>query len=152
MRYAKAISDARQLSYADMALLYAFYGKIEEVSADATEKEVIKRFLKRLLMPIGQPLATRLHANYPNPFNPETWIPYQLAADSDITVRIYDTSGRIVRTLFTGYQTAGYYLNRSEAAYWDGKNELGEQVASGIYIYELTTPTFSQTRRLVILK
>ncbi len=145
------IADSH-LSDTDIALLYSFYEKIEEVSANATQKELIRRFLKRLLMPVGSPLATRLHANYPNPFNPETWIPYQLAEDSDITIRIYDASGHIVRTLFTGHQAAGYYLSRNEAVYWDGKNELGEQAASGVYIYELTTPTFKQTRRLVILK
>ena len=70
-------------------------------------------------------MDTKLHANYPNPFNPETWIPYQLAEDSDVTIRIYDASGHIVRTLFAGHQAAGYYLSRSEAVYWDGKNELG---------------------------
>ena len=103
-------------------------------------------------MSVDGPLETRLYANYPNPFNPETWIPYQLATDSDITIRIYDTTGRIVRTLFIGHQISGYYLSRSKAAYWDGKNELGEHVASGVYVYELETPTFTQTRRLVILK
>ena len=146
------ISSSIHLSDADIGLLSSFYENIEEISADATQKELVKRFLRGLLTPVGHPLATRLHANYPNPFNPETWIPYQLATDSDITIRIYDASGRIVRTLFIGHQAAGYYLSRGEAAYWDGKNELGEQVASGIYIYELTTPTFRQTRRLVILK
>ena len=140
------------LSDADIALLSSFYEKIEEVSANDTQKELVKRFLKGLLTPVERPLATRLHANYPNPFNPETWIPYQLATDSDITIRIYDASGRIVRMLFTGHQAAGYYLSRGEAAYWDGKNELGEQVASGVYICELVTPMFKQTRRLVILK
>ena len=146
------ISGSIHLSDTDIALLHSFYEKIEEVSANATQKELVRRFLKGLLMPVEVPLETKLHANYPNPFNPETWIPYQLATDSDITIRIYDASGHIVRTLVTGHQAAGYYLNRSEAAYWDGKNELGEQMASGVYIYELTTPTFKQTRRLVILK
>ena len=146
------ISSSIHLSDADIALLYSFYEKIEEISANDTQKELIKRFLRGLLTPVGRPLATRLHANYPNPFNPETWIPYQLATDSDITIRIYDASGRIVRMLFTGHQAAGYYLSRGEAAYWDGKNELGERVASGVYICELVTPMFKQTRRLVILK
>ncbi len=140
------------LSDADIALLSSFYEKIEEVSANDTQKELVKRFLRGLLTPVGRPLATRLHANYPNPFNPETWIPYQLATDSDITIRIYDASGRVVRTLFTGHQAAGYYLSRGEAAYWDGKNELGERVASGVYICELVTPMFKQTRQLVVLK
>ena len=146
------ISSSIHLSDADIALLYSFYEKIEEISANDTQKELVERFLRGLLTPVGRPLATRLHANYPNPFNPETWIPYQLATDSDITIRIYDTSGRVVRMLFTGHQAAGYYLSRGEAAYWDGKNELGERVASGVYICELVTPMFKQTRRLVVLK
>ena len=103
-------------------------------------------------MSVEEPMDTKLHANYPNPFNPETWIPYQLAEDSDITVPIYDASGHIVRTLFVGHQTSGYYLSRSEAVCWDGKNELGEQVAGTVYICELATLTFKQTRQLVIRK
>lgn len=142
----------RQLSETDTALLNSFYEKIEGISGSAAQIEVVKRFLRQLLVPVEEPLITKLHANFPNPFNPETWIPYQLATDSDITIRIYNTSGHVVRTLFTGYQMSGYYLSRSKAAYWDGRNEIGEQVASGIYIYELVTPTFKQTRRLVILK
>ena len=140
------------LSDADIDLLYAFYQKIEEISEDTTQIERVRRFLSRLLMPVEGPLQTKLHANYPNPFNPETWIPYQLAEDAEITIRIYNTAGKVVRTLFSGHQASGYYLSRSQAAYWDGKNELGERVASGVYIYELTTPTFKQTKRLVVLK
>lgn len=145
-------SPTRPLSDADIALLYSFYQTIEEKSGDSTQIELVKRFLRQLLMPVNGPLETKLHANYPNPFNPETWIPYQLAEDTDITIRIYNIAGRVVRTLFVGHQAAGYYLSRSKAAYWDGKNEFGEQVASGIYIYELATPTFKQTRRLVVVK
>ena len=140
------------LSAADIDLLYVFYQKIEEISEDTTQIERVKRFLRRLLMPVEGPLQTKLYPNYPNPFNPETWIPYQLAMDAKITIRIYNTEGRIVRTIFSGHQVSGYYLTRNQAAYWDGKNELGEQVASGVYIYELTTPTFKQTKRLVVLK
>ncbi|MXY99299.1 T9SS type A sorting domain-containing protein, partial [Candidatus Poribacteria bacterium] len=140
------------LSDADMALLYAFYQKIEEMPEDTTQIAVIKRFLKQLLIPARGPLETKLYANYPNPFNPETWIPYQLAVDAEINIRIYNTEGKIVRTLFSGHQKSGYYLNRNRAAYWDGRNQLGEQVASGVYIYELTTPTFKQTKRLVVVK
>ncbi len=149
---ATGISNSTDLSGADITLLSSFYERIEEISASATHKKLVKRFLKALLMSVEEPMDTKLHANYPNPFNPETWIPYQLAEDSNVTIRIYDASGHIVRTLFTGHQTAGYYLSRSEAVYWDGKNELGEQVASGVYICELATPTFKQTRQLVILK
>ena len=150
--YRNILNSTRQLSETDIALLNSFYEKIEGISGNAAQIELVKRFLRQLLMPVKEPLVTKLHANFPNPFNPETWIPYQLATDSDITIRIYNTSGHVVRTLFTGYQVSGYYLSRSKAAYWDGRNEIGEQVASGVYIYELVTPTFKQTRRLVILK
>ena len=101
---------------------------------------------------IGKPTQDLLLQNYPNPFNPETWIPYQLSEDSPVSVSIYDTTGRLVRTLSLGFQSAGFYNSRSQAAYWDGRNALGERVASGIYFYQLTTPAFQQTRRLVILK
>ena len=101
---------------------------------------------------IGQPTQNLLLQNYPNPFNPETWIPYQLSEDSAVSISIYDTTGRLVRTLSLGFQSAGFYNSRSQAAYWDGRNELGERVASGVYFYQLTTPTFQQTRRLVIVK
>ena len=150
--YRDILDSTHQLSKTDIALLNSFYEKIEGISGNAAQIELVKRFLRQLLMPVEEPLVTKLHANFPNPFNPETWIPYQLATDSDITIRIYNTSGHVVRTLFTGYQMSGYYLSRSKAAYWDGRNEIGEQVASGVYIYELVTPTFKQTRRLVILK
>ena len=101
---------------------------------------------------IGQPTQNLLLQNYPNPFNPETWIPYQLSEDSAVSISIYDTTGRLVRTLSLGFQSAGFYNSRSQAAYWDGRNELGERVASGVYFYQLTTPEFQQTRRLVIVK
>ncbi|MYA69368.1 T9SS type A sorting domain-containing protein [Candidatus Poribacteria bacterium] len=140
------------LSAADIDLLYAFYQKIEEMSEDATQIEQVRRFLRHLLMPVEDPLQTKLYPSYPNPFNPETWIPYQLAEDTEIAIRIYNTEGKTVRTLFAGHQASGYYLDRSRAAHWDGRNELGEQVASGVYICELTTPTFKQTKRLVVLK
>ena len=101
---------------------------------------------------IGIPNQNLLLQNYPNPFNPETWIPYQLSEDSPVSVSIYDTTGQLIRTLSLGYQSAGFYNSRERAAYWDGRNALGERVASGVYFYQLTTPSFEQTRRLVILK
>ena len=101
---------------------------------------------------IGQPTQNQLLQNYPNPFNPETWIPYQLSEDSAVSVSIYDASGKLVRTLSLGTQSAGFYNSRERAAYWDGRNALGESVASGVYFYQLTTPSFQQTRRLVIVK
>ena len=90
--------------------------------------------------------------NYPNPFNPETWIPYQLATPADVTLTIYAADGKPVRTLGLGYQSAGTYQERSRAAYWDGNNELGEPVASGVYFYTLTAADFIATRKMVIMK
>ena len=107
--------------------------------------------LEQLLVALT-PKETELLANYPNPFNPETWIPYRLAEDVNVTLTIYDSSGQVVHTLDVGHRIASAYENRSKAVYWDGRNDLGEQVASGIYFYTLTTRDFSATRRMVILK
>jgi hypothetical protein len=101
---------------------------------------------------LSRPQSTALLQNYPNPFNPETWIPYQLAQSEDVMIKIFNLQGRLVRTLRLGHQPAGYYLNKSRAAYWDGRNESGERVASGVYMYQQVTPSFQQTRRLVVLK
>ncbi len=98
------------------------------------------------------PAETALLHNYPNPFNPETWIPYQLAHAADVTLTIYDTKGMMVRQLDLGYQQAGYYTDRTRAAYWDGRNHLGEAVGSGIYFYQLRAGDYSTTRKMVILK
>ena len=93
-------------------------------------------FLEQLLAALV-PKETALLPNYPNPFNPETWIPYQLANDADVTLTVYDTKGSLVRQFDLGYQSAGFYTNRTKAAYWDGRNETGESVASGVYFYQL---------------
>ena len=98
------------------------------------------------------PNKTALLSNYPNPFNPETWIPYHLAHDADVTLTIYDTKGVLVRQLDLGYQRAGYYTDRTQAAYWDGRNNLGEPVGSGVYFYQLQADHFSAMRKMVILK
>ena len=98
------------------------------------------------------PEKTVLLANYPNPFNPETWIPYQLAEPTDVTLRIYALDGTVVRTLVLGYQPAGLYQTRGRAAYWEGRNDLGEPVASGVYFYTLTADEFTATRKMLIRK
>ena len=98
------------------------------------------------------PHKTALLANYPNPFNPETWIPYHLAHAADVTLTIYDPQGVMVRQLDVGYQRAGYYTDRAKAAYWDGHNESGESVASGVYFYQLRADHFYAMRKMVILK
>ena len=104
------------------------------------------------LIATARPEKTQLLANYPNPFNPETWIPYELAADTDVRITIYTAQGVVIRTLQLGQQSAGYYTDRERAAYWDGRNALGEQVASGIYFYQLETDEMSSMRKMVILK
>ena len=108
-------------------------------------------YLQQLLAS-ARPDETVLLANFPNPFNPETWIPYHLATGTDVKVNIYDARGTLVRALTLGHQSAGYYTSRSRAAYWDGRNALGERVASGIYFYQLQTDEVSPMRKMVILK
>ena len=95
---------------------------------------------------------TKLLPNYPNPFNPDTWIPYQLSEGSTVTVKIYDIGGHLIRTIGVGHKSVGYYLTRERAVYWDGRNEKGEPVSSGVYFYTLNTDTYTQTRRMVIVK
>ncbi len=98
------------------------------------------------------PKKFQLLQNYPNPFNPETWLPYQLAKYAPVTIRIYNAKGQLVRILRLGNQKAGYYLNKSQAAYWNGKDATDECVSSGVYFYQLQAGEFSAMRRMVIMK
>ena len=129
-------------------------GNVESqtLSVKVTPEHLANAVLSVRLDGIGRPEQSLLLQNYPNPFNPETWIPYQLSEDSAVSISIYDTTGRLVRTLSLGFQSAGFYNSQGRAAYWDGRNAVGERVASGIYFYQLMTPSFQQTRRLVIVK
>ncbi len=108
---------------------------------------VLEYFLEML-----PPKRTDLMPNYPNPFNPETWIPYQLAEAADVTLTIYAADGRLIRTLTLGHQPAGIYQSKSRAAYWDGRNELGEHVASGLYFFTIRAGEFTATRKMLIRK
>ena len=108
-------------------------------------------YLERLLAAVI-PEKTMLLSNYPNPFNPETWIPYHLAAPADVTLTIYAIDGKVVRHLDLGHQEAGYYENKARAAYWDGRNAVGERVANGVYFYTLKAGDFAATRKMLILK
>ena len=117
---------------------------------DATFQQGI-RFLEGLLAALT-PKETTLLPNYPNPFNPETWIPYRLAREAEVAITIYDTKGTLVRRLALGNQAAGYYAERGKAAYWDGRNEDGETVTSGIYIYQFRAGDYAASRRMVIVK
>ena len=123
---------------------------IAEADGSLKYQRAIK-FLENFLLAL-RPNKTRLLANYPNPFNPETWLPYHLANPSNVRITIYDTRGAVVRRLDLGHQREGYYTSRSRAAYWDGRNAVGERVASGIYFYELEADDISLLRKMVILK
>jgi hypothetical protein len=103
---------------------------------------------------LAVPEVTELYQNYPNPFNPDTWIPYQLSADADnIVIDIYDVKGNLIRVLELGPQTAGVYLTKAKAAHWNGRNRMGEKIASGLYFYRLRTNSFtSPVKRMLILK
>ena len=109
------------------------------------------RFLEQLLASLT-PQETSLLPNYPNPFNPETWIPFQLAKPAEVTLTIYTVDGKVVRALALGHQPIGIYQDKSRAAYWDGRNEVGEPGASGVYFYTLTTGDFTATRKMLIRK
>ena len=119
------------------------------VPADIMEKGIL--ILEQLLAMLA-PTETLLLPNYPNPFNPETWIPYQLAVPANVELHIYSVNGTSVRQLALGHQPAGMYHNKSRAAYWDGRNQLGEPVASGVYFYTLTAGNFTATRKMLIRK
>ena len=117
---------------------------------DATLQRGI-RFLEQLLLALT-PQEIALLANYPNPFNPETWIPYQLASPAEVALHIHAVDGTLVRTLSLGHKGIGMYQSRSRAAYWDGRNVQGEPLASGVYFYTLTADDFTATRKMLIRK
>ncbi|MBI1929002.1 T9SS type A sorting domain-containing protein, partial [Candidatus Poribacteria bacterium] len=120
--------------------------KVDLTSPFAVEAKG-KRFIT-----LGELKRTMLLQNFPNPFNPETWIPYQLSEAGEVTITIYDTAGRLVRRIPLGYQAAGVYYSKAKAAYWDGRNSAGEPVGSGVYFYHLQTAHFSASRKLVLVK
>ena len=132
--------------------------EVRQWLTDAKALEVRGPIMKRGVVVLQQLLAsltpteTELLANYPNPFNPETWIPYRLAADAYVTLTIYNLNGQSVRTIDVGHQVAAGYESRSKAIYWDGRNQVGEQVASGVYLYHLSAGDYFATRKMVILK
>ena len=143
-----AVIDSLELDPA-MVQAWIAQARVENDGSLAFQQgiENLQRLLAVLL-----PEKTALLPNYPNPFNPETWIPYDLAEAADVTVRIYAADGVLVRTLALGHQAAGIYQTRSRAVYWDGKNEVGESVASGVYFYTLTAGDFAATRKMLIMK
>ena len=127
--------------------------ELEAVPEKSHNVEITIQFLHAWLVNANQSVReTKFLPNYPNPFNPETWIPYQLAEAADINVEIYDVGGRLVRTIPIGFKPVGYYLTRERAAYWDGRNETGEPVSSGVYFLRFIAGDFAATQRVVIVK
>jgi len=135
---ADALADVRHLATSDVRLRKGV--------------TVLEGLLHLLTEMKAVPEQTALLPNYPNPFNPETWIPYHLAQDAEVTLTIYDARGIAVRALMLGHQPAGVYQNKHRAAYWDGRNHHGEPVASRVYFYTLTAGDFTATRKLLIIK
>ena len=119
---------------------------------DAEGIATLEQLLQAVLQQAAPPQETVLLANYPNPFNPETWIPYQLAKSAEVTVSIHAVDGTLIRTLALGQLPAGVYEDKDRAAYWNGKNEQGESVASGVYFYTLKAGDFSATKKMLIQK
>ena len=127
--------------------------ELEVVPKKSHSVEITIQFLHAWLVNANQSVReTKLLPNYPNPFNPETWIPYQLAEAADVSMGIYDIGGRLVRTIPIGFKPVGYYLTRERAAYWDGRNEIGESVSSGVYFIQFLSGDFAATRRIVVVK
>ena len=113
---------------------------------------VLEQLLAALPLAEVLPKETALLANYPNPFNPETWIPYQLAEPAEVSISIHSSDGKLVQKLELGQLPVGVYHHKARAAYWDGRNEFGETVASGIYFYTITADDFTATGKMLIQK
>jgi hypothetical protein len=127
--------------------------RIDPIRYTVTESDIeLGRISLGNLVASVIPNHSELLANFPNPFNPETWIPFKLKEASDTLITIYDIHGQVVRKFELGYIPAGIYQTKAKAAYWDGTNNMGERVASGIYFYHLKSGKFSASRKMVILK
>ncbi len=128
-------------------LLTKIIGELENISLTKEQKHVLEQLRRQI-----KPKQTVLLPNYPNPFNPETWLPFKLVDDSPVTIQIYNAKGQLIRTIALGNRNAGIYTTKAKSAYWDGRSSNGEKVASGVYFYRLQAGDFSATRRMVIVK
>ena len=143
--------DQKMLESLDRKVLEGYLNVLRAESDGSAKYQRAIAMLERILAAL-RPMETLLLTNYPNPFNPETWIPYHLANASDVRITIYDVRGQVIRRLDLGHQLEGYYTSLSRAAHWDGRNDLGERVGSGIYFYQLQTDNASHLSKMVILK
>ena len=123
-----------------------------ESNANLSSAEEIALNVLKSILPERLPTQTQLLANYPNPFNPETWKPFQLAQDAIVTAKIYDLTGKQIRIIQLGHILTGNYVESSKAIYWDGRTEDGEKVSSGTYFYQIEAGDYTETRKMVILK
>ena len=135
------------LSYAETAQIQIWDGKALLSSQPATVEPCGKQ-----IVIFGEVKRNQLLQNFPNPFNPETWIPFRIANQSDVTIRIYSPTGQLVRRLSSGTLPAGDYSSQTQAVYWDGRNQTGEPVSSGVYLYTINAGDFSATRKMLIRK
>jgi len=125
--------------------------RLESNSSRSSAEEIVLGVLKAVL-PERLLTQTQLLANYPNPFNPETWIPFQLAQDATVTAKIYDVTGKQIRMIELGHMPAGNYVESNRAIYWNGKTDTGEFVSSGTYFYQIEAGDYTETRKMVIMK
>ena len=123
-----------------------------DVTVNNTSLELLPAVGNAPVRIVGKPVETKVLVNYPNPFNPETWLPFQLAEPADVSFIIYNLKGEVVRELSLGHLSVGYYKRRSRAAYWDGMNSVGERVSAGIYFCRFTAGDFSALRKMLIVK
>ncbi|MDP6747988.1 MAG: FlgD immunoglobulin-like domain containing protein, partial [Candidatus Poribacteria bacterium] len=123
-----------------------------ESNANLSSAEEIALNVLKSILPERLPTQTQLLANYPNPFNPETWIPFQLAQDAIVTAKIYDLAGKQIRMIELGHIPAGNYVESSKAIYWDGRTEDGEKVSSGTYFYQIEAGDYTEIKKMVVLK
>jgi hypothetical protein len=149
--------DVWNISPEYLSMLQLIYDLMTQSPRSDEKFLATKRLILRLIaIAQGQVTESKLWQNYPNPFNPDTWMPYQLAQPGKVTISIYNISGQLIRRLDLGYKTSGFYLSRGRAAYWDGQNEHGEQVSSGVYFYTINatskTGDFTAGRKMILLK
>ncbi len=134
-----------------LPLLTRIYNTMEENPRSDPDFLATRSLLQRLISDT-RVNKTDVFQNYPNPFNPDTWIPYQLRDDSDVIIKIYTSTGRLVRTLDLGHKSAGIYISKEKSAYWNGKNAEGEKTASGIYFYNIQAGDFTATKKMAIVE
>ena len=148
---APGASSSKINSAFSQATLHRIYAELILSLDDSPLAHRAIQALEKLIISFP-PQKNLLLQNYPNPFNPETWLPFQITATSDVSINIYSDHGHLVRRISLGILPAGHYISTSEAAHWDGKNGLGEPVATGTYFYTLTTETFTATKKMIVTK